>query len=49
MYDDTLVSAARTTDDHFRSFIEVDRVAKSCIQCNFERLHVALALINDFG
>ena len=32
-----------------RSFIEVDCIAKSCIQGNFERLHVALTLINDFG
>ena len=32
-----------------RSFIEVDCIAKSCIQGNFERLHVALTLINDFS
>jgi hypothetical protein len=31
------------------SFIEVDRVAESCIQGDFERLHVALTLINDFS
>ena len=31
------------------SFIEVDRAAESCIQGNFECLHVVLTLINDFG
>jgi len=31
------------------SFIEIDRAAESCIQGNFERLHVALTLINNFS
>jgi len=31
------------------SFIEVDRAAKSRIQGNFKRFHVALALVDDLG
>jgi hypothetical protein len=48
VYEDTLGELRRRRTVAV-SFIEVDRVAKSCIQGNLERLHVALTLINDFS
>lgn len=49
VYEDTTLAELRRRRTVAVSFIEVDRVAKSCIQGNLERLHVTLALINDLS